>query len=958
MLPESALPTPADLSATKKRFQLINRERLARAHVNLRERQSDFLEVLPLLFHTNHPSLPGYVSKNTPAGVAEYRPSDRSMEAAKRFAKSFSQKRRALLRYEILGLYLMGSSGTIAYSKKSDFDVWICHRHDIDYQGLDELRQKAHAIEQWAAELDLEVHFFLVEPSSFGQGVHDDMSAESSGSAQHYLLMEEFYRTGLLLAGRYPFWWVVPPNLEHQYDDYKELLKQKRFLSENEYIDFGAMPGVPAEEFFGAALWQLYKGIDSPYKSVLKLMMMEVYAGEYPRVELLCHRFKRSIYEGEISLDKLDPYIMLYRKIEEYLMRRGEDERLEMVRRCFYFKINEPLSAPEKGREDNWRRNSLLELTQTWDWTKPYLEMLDARSKWKIDRVVRERGVLVKALTYSYQFLSDFAREHAQLALINQRDLNVLGRKLYAAFERKAGKVEIVNRGISSNVWESHLTFYRAVGQDHTEAWLLFNLPLNLNELRTARPLRRSHSLIELLAWCHFNNMLDNTTVLAMHSQDSSVTPRELKEMWYTFQRLFPADKIMKTEMDDFAQQAKAAQSAVFINLGVDPTNEGSRGGHFLMSDKTDAFSYGGLGENLAISFDMITVTTWKEVLTSRYVGVGGLMDCVRDYFRWTPIDKGVPPPITAHCFSFARAVTIRHRMEELFADIVKCFYVNEGGPQSRYVLSIEHQHFVLAIENGVLVYERAATYAELLRLLSAPQRVFRPIVMDRYALAQTPLSLILPVNKAQTVQLFVQPVGNDVDVYVLDENGALFYQRMAKTDRVSVLNHFMRFFDAIRHREELVLVGSDENGQASVQAEFYEIVQNPQDRKIYLLRREQLRARGSMVGMNIQVFGAANEGSQQAITIYCDEQEFSSVEFGADLYREVGRHVLRRRRSGENYPIYITDLDLPSAFVAGQSGNARIPTVTLLNYKRSIERQLTVAVEDQAQKEAAAPNG
>ena len=939
--------TSIDISAVRKRFEILNRERLSRAQLFLRERQRDFLDVLPLVFHTNHPSLPGFVSKSTPAGVAEYRPTDRSLIAAKRFSKSFSQKRRALPRYEILALYLMGSSGTVAYSKKSDFDIWICHREDLDFQQLDELRQKAFAIELWAAELDLEVHFFLVEPNAFARGVHEMMSAESSGSAQHFLLMEEFYRTGLLLAGRYPLWWIIPPIYEQRYDECRQLLLQRRLVSESEFIDFGAIPGVPAEEFFGAALWQLYKSIDSPYKSVLKLLLMEVYASEYPAIELLCHRFKKAIYAGESSLDQLDPYLMVYRKIDEYLTARDEQERLDLLRRCFYFKVNDPLSVPDRNREDNWRRQLMLEVTGSWGWNQPYLEMLDTRSKWKIDRVMRERQVLVKALTFSYQFLSDFARKHAQLAAINQRDLNILGRKLYAAFERKSGKVEIINRGISSNLWESHLTFVHSLSADNSETWLLFAMPLNLKELRQARPLRRSLSLIELLAWCHFNNMLDSSTAVALHNSENNVTPRELKEISTSLQKLFPVEAALKTEIDNFAQPQRAAEVVVFINLGVDPMADAQHHGRFTMSDKTDALNYGGLGENLALIFDMIVVTSWKEVLTSRYVGITGLLDCIRDYLRWAPV-SGVapPPPISALCFSYARAVTIRQRMEELFADIVSCFYAGKNGLTTRYVLAIEQMFYVLELREGVLSYEKASSHNDLTRVLGALHSSYHPVVFDRYAMVNGVLPLIYSVGRENLIQAFFVAVGEDTDVYIVDEMGSLVYQRLPSSERGVVFEHFARFFDAITHRN---MFGREPNGAAEqIQLEFYELIQSPYDKRYFLMRREPLRLTAGSGGLDIQVIGSANEGNQSAVTIYCDEHEFSTMEFGINVYREVAKFVLQRRKKRQRYPIYITDLDLPAIMVGKESGRGGIQTAVLLNYKRSIEKQLSNAIDEQ----------
>src|SRR3569623_2110685 len=108
--------------------------------------------------------------------------------AAKKIAMTFDYKRKALPRYDIDALFLMGSSGTVAYSQKSDFDIWLCHRPDLDAAKLAELQQKATIIEEWAGTLDLEVHFFLINPHHFREGHHADLSSESSGTAQHYLL--------------------------------------------------------------------------------------------------------------------------------------------------------------------------------------------------------------------------------------------------------------------------------------------------------------------------------------------------------------------------------------------------------------------------------------------------------------------------------------------------------------------------------------------------------------------------------------------------------------------------------------------------------------------------------------------------------------------------------------------------------------------------------------------------
>ena len=933
----------SQVNTVKRRFLLQNKERLNRTQSTLRDRQRDFLDILPLLFHINHPSLPGFVSKETPAGISDYSPADATLKSVKKYAKSFTEKRRALLRYEIYSLFLMGSSGTVAYSKKSDFDIWVCHDRTIKPARLEELRQKCEAIENWAMGMDLEVHFFLVEPETFSKGVHEDMSAESSGSAQHFLLMEEFYRTGLLIAGRYPLWWMVPPKEESSYYEYVDMLLSRRFISEHEYVDFGPLPGVPAEEFFGAALWQLYKGIDSPYKSVLKLLLMESYASEYPETELLCHRFKSEIYKGETDLDHLDPYMMLYSKLEDYLLAQGEDERLALARRCFYFKVNEPLSVKTKSRDYNWRRELVEATAQEWEWGHAYIEMLDGRSNWKIDRVLKERVVLVKALTHSYRLLSDFARKNAQLVTIDQDDLNVLGRKLYAAFERKAGKVDIVNRGISNDLLESHLSFYHVKNEDGRSSWLLYAAPLNPVEAFKSQPLKRSLSLLEIVAWCHFNNLLDSRTVLAMHSADDSVTTRELKEIFFTFQRLFSAKTALKTNMDDFSVGARSLQAAVFVNLGASPLQEFARKGQQLLSDKSDALCYGGLGENLAISFDMVTVTSWKEILCARYEGIAGLVECLRDYLRWDGFSKGYAlPEVSAHCFTAGRGLAIGQRLEELFRDIVTCFYGEGPGEKSRYIFKIEQNHIIIQMENSALQFERASNYDDLLSKLGVGHSEFRPIVVDRLAMDKSLLPHICAVNKARVIQVFYQAVSVGVDVYILDERGALYYQKMSFVNKEDAIVHFNLFFDSVLNRQSFDAV----EVQSEVdEIRYYEVIPKGAGAKPLLVRREVPSAARHRSAFDIQVIGDVS-GGQPVFTYYCDERDFSTIEFGDQVADEVAAYVLSKRSSGETYPIYITDMDLPRQLLDEQGATRHIQTLHYLAYKRKIEGQLYEALK------------
>ena len=76
----------------KKRFEDLNAQRLKRSYADMRQSQRQFIEILPVIFHVNHPILPGYVSKDTPAGIPNYSVSSASVNTIKRFFKSFAFK--------------------------------------------------------------------------------------------------------------------------------------------------------------------------------------------------------------------------------------------------------------------------------------------------------------------------------------------------------------------------------------------------------------------------------------------------------------------------------------------------------------------------------------------------------------------------------------------------------------------------------------------------------------------------------------------------------------------------------------------------------------------------------------------------------------------------------------------------------------------------------------------------
>ena len=933
-----------ELRAIKRRFMALNKDRLRRVQECLQPRQRMFIRLLPLLFHINHPLLPGYLSNKTPCGVYDYSPSKRCIQSARKLAKSFSYRRRAQRRYSIHALYLMGSTGTVAYSKTSDFDVWVCHRPDLSDDDLATLLLKADGIKRWAESFGLEVHFFLMDDVLFRDKEHQQLSNENAGSCQHHLLLDEFYRTGLLVAGRYPVWWLVPPEYERYYDEYVDKLIVNRFIKSNEIVDFGGLSELPSEEFFGATLWQLYKAVDSPYKSILKILLMEAYANQYPDIDILAMRFKKAVHKGKLKLDRLDPYVMMCNTVEEYLFSRRELDRLDLVRRCFYFKVNVAMSKPDRARRLSWRRQAVRELVDTWGWSRSKTALLDQRRQWKIKRVLQERRVLVEELTRSYRALSQFAREHNNDHAINSDDLNLLGRKLYISFERKAGKVEMVNPGVSKDLSEEMLSLHQ-LGHGVQSGWAVYRGNVLLRDANKHTPLKRTVSLLELLAWCHFNGLINrNPTTIGIQPPDSCLSQWELRCVLDCLQQLFPNGSIPKSNMQALAEQAAVRQAVLFINLAYDPMSKLTRNGMQLVSERIDPLSYGGQWENLAVDFETIMVTSWGEVLTYRYTGATALLDCLCDYFAWSPVDsQTVPPAIPCFSFSSSRGGIIARRLEHLFNEVTEYFYYNYWRSHARYALRIGQNYYVLKCEHNIPRYQQLDSQTDLLKHLGQPQAAFSPIRIDPQTMEKSPLSLLLEKNREGLIQLFYQIDGGRAQVYILDERGSLFHQRLAFQDQQTLLGQFQQFLDMVRYRLNNMNTANELSVNDDMQ--YFQISLNTQQEyelKAVITAPETGKGRY----LELQVIGSLEDSRHGSFSIFCGNREFSALEFGDQIFQRVAEHISHERASNGARPVFITDIDVNPAMLGSDNVNG-VQSVHLLNYKKRIEGLLNEALQN-----------
>ncbi|MBA1202202.1 class I adenylate cyclase [Pseudomonas capeferrum] len=923
----------------RARFLHLNQGRLSRAMEGLSSRQQLVLTLLPLFFHVNHPLLPGYVSGMTPAGVSGFEPDARALTEAQRLARSFSYKPRHGNRPQpIHGLFLMGSLGTLAQAEESDMDMWVCHASDLGEEALIELRRKCQLLETWAATQGAEAHLFLIEPEGFVRGERDgQLSSDDCGTAQHYLLLDEFYRTAIWLAGRTPLWWLVPVYQEHDYAPYTQTLMTKRFIRADDCLDLGHLAQIPPGEYVGAGLWQLFKAIDSPYKSLLKLLLTEAYASEHPQVRCLSLDFKQAVFAGQLDLDELDPYMMIYRRIEQYLQRRGETGRLELVRRCLYLKVNKKLGDTGRQRSGDWQRRLLARLADEWGWDERRIALLDSRSQWKVRQVANERRDLVAELNYSYRFLCQFARHHDASSRADQRDLNVLGRRLYAAFERRAGKIEVINPGIAPDMAEDNLTLVHSPNRKEPGSfhWGLYNGNLGGHELDLFNPIKRCRELLELLVWAHRNGVIDASTRLAVHPGSSDLTEAELFNLLGSLQQAVPLPLATVSEIR-LLQSSVADEILVLVNVGIDPLHHHRDLNILMTTERTDSLSYSGLRENLVLTLDLVTLNSWNEVLVQRYDGEHALMRCLRDFLNGLG-QRGHRPRLRVHCFSHNRAQAISQRVDSLFGTLQRLL---NQGLNHRYLLQVAQHIHVLELRAGDVSLVSLGDVDDMVRYLGEERSEYSPLHIDSQALQEHELRLVLEQGQPQCIQVFYRLLGDWADLYVLDEHNALWQQRLPLHDELGLLLPMQRFLQSILVRRNAQLPLN------SLQVDvldvlYYQLLPAGPGKARGLESRPAPMDASDHGYYAVQAILQAGAQDEVHVSLYCDQQEFSQLDHGDQLYRAVARQILGQRRDAVNYRCYITDLDL-SGLLEDDQGS----TLLYLRYKGKLEQAINEGLE------------
>ncbi|MEO1897338.1 MAG: hypothetical protein ABGX36_05965 [Cycloclasticus sp.] len=198
----------------------------------------------------------------------------------------------------------------------------------------------------------------------------------------------------------------------------------------------------------------------------------------------------------------------------------------------------------------------------------------------------------------------------------------------------------------------------------------------------------------------------------------------------------------------------------------------------------------------------------------------------------------------------------------------------------------------------------------------------------------------LLPVicghHKAGRIQIYYAQLNDDkAQVYILDEKGSLFFKEQDFVNELSLLQSYKALLESIMHRRRLAAYEKDDM-TFDLEIECYRV---EKIRQHWALKSIQVPDMVLNRGMDVRV---ASDRQTKESHIYCNMQTFSSLDFGNNLYSEASRYIRQERKGIEDYPVYITDIDVPHEEL-GVTNHGQLQTIHYLHYKQRIEDKLNV---------------
>ena len=615
-------PDMEALHDNRQSFLRFNRFKIHRNLVTLSEIDQTIFLIIPRLLHIHQEGLPGYFEGDPPCGIHNFTLDQEAQYALEKMFPNVILRRNVNLNPVIHTALLMGSVGSIAQTKKSDLDyTLLINKSDFTEESMKLFQKKLNLIETWTWDnYSLETHFFINDSQEVKNNIFGESDSESTGSALAKLLKEEMYRTMIIVAGKIPFWLISPVDSDDdKYDElYQKLQNGDTLLKQEEFIDMGNVDDISQGEYFGGAVWALIKSFKSPFKTLMKMGILEEYMFGDTKFNLLCHQVKDKYFNDVPYLD-IDPYLVMFERVQQFFKETKDEESVDALRHAFYLKVGTQIEPDELGKGSKiWRKNTLINMLKEWGWDAKKLERLNDYSNWQMMHKVDLGNRINKILMASYKNISEKNKTlDPSESLITEKDTHLLGRKLFSFYRSAPNKVDNLGALVDGKTAETELTFLleQKTSRDIATWYLIRGKTReSLDQIKDDDIIKKSKTLTFLMAFTVFNNLYNEDTKIILRADEGAMKDSDLAVLLDQIRQFIASTNIAALSNEDLLDDAKVNQLFMLIDFGTPPPPEITMGNikDCKNSDELNKFITGRIERIKSITTTYLT--SWGEL--------------------------------------------------------------------------------------------------------------------------------------------------------------------------------------------------------------------------------------------------------------------------------------------------------------------------------------------------------
>ena len=524
------------VASNKKSFTAYNSAKINSLRSALADSETiNIFDFIPFLFTVNLPEFPGYIKELTaPHGIYNYSMPAKLSSHLRMTNPSFSMKNISDSEPVIKLFALIGSAGTIAFTPDSDLDFWVCGNFStMDSDSISLLRRKCSMIEKWAMETrGQEIHFFLNDIDQVKMNVFDeDQEYGLSGTSLGQMLKEEFYRSSIIINDVVPFWWVVPADCSDML--YSEWLKVAEGSGDSgSFVDLGNLAGINRGDFLIAALFQIIKSLGNPFKSLIKLGLLERYINDEKVNPFISNFIKKNVQAGKSDRFSTDAYCIMFDQVYDYYRLHSNDmTSINIIKTCFYLKINPGLSTPAGKKSGDEELRSIMQLyTKKWSWDDGVIRHVDNFETWDIESTNKMMNNTKKIILKGYKNILNALGSEINAGSINRDSLVGINRKIFSHFSSEDKKIDNT-LNFKKYPPEKLLSLDYVRDVKGNETWFLNKRVIYGNRLQKVL-IRKSPHLLSLIVWISLNGLyLKDFTRLEIEQGFYNMDPNYIRDL-------------------------------------------------------------------------------------------------------------------------------------------------------------------------------------------------------------------------------------------------------------------------------------------------------------------------------------------------------------------------------------------------------------------------------------------